>query len=477
MQRTSTLALAAAALLLVQTTAADAGGARGGSQPRKRVRVDEGRVNTPVFRAFDKSVKGVASGTPLSRLFRVPRAKAKGGQGYTVKAEDATLVERTRSGARSIVQLQQAPRAGAVRGATLRVPSRTRRGAELVMREANGRLEVSVSDPERGSVLASLSHGPKSPREVSVTYYTFGPGDHVRTRPPVANLAEVSSLIAKMGFEPARGTRAGSAVADFNRRLTAIAAELPPEQQERVAPLMQLLTPVKTREPSLEPERAARTARAKTRTSPGTGGLAYQRPQHPNAPLFAEARRSLRAAAQGTPLTRQERMAARPGERAYTVDARKATLSQDGEHGRSSLHIENKWGKGFRPRAARVSVPGTAARGTRLEIDYSPHKLRVELRDTRRGTLEIALDNDVDTPDGIRYSVVDIAGSGESVPVSPAEALRFVREVGGFQPAPGTRAGIAATDLAARLAAVAKRATPAERTQLAPFIAALGGAR
>jgi hypothetical protein len=472
MQRTSSLALAAA-LLLLSTSAADAGGARGGSQPRKTVRVDEGRVNTPVFRAFDKSVKGVAAGTPLSRLFRVPRAKAKGGRGYTVKAEDATLHERTGSGARATVQLQQAPRAGKVRSATLRVPSRTRRGAELVMREGDGRLEISVSDPGRGSVMASLSHGPKSPREVSVTYYTFGPGDHVRTRPPVADLAEVSSLIAKMGFEPARGTRAGRAVADFNGRLKAIAADLPAEEQARLAPLMQLLTPAKTRERSLGP---ARTARAKSRTPASKGGLATQRQAHPNAPLFAEARRSLRAAAEGTPLTRQERVAARPGERAYTVDARKATLSQDGEHGRSSLHIENKWGKGFRPRGARVSVPGTGARGTRLEMAYTPHKLRIELRDQRRGTLEIALDNDVDTPDGIRYSVVDLAGSGESTPVSPAEALRFVREVGGFQPAPGTRAGVAVTDLAGRLAAVARRATPAERNQLAPFIAALGGA-
>lgn len=476
MQRISSLALAAA-LLLVHTTIADAGGAHGTSQPRSGVRVDEGRVNTPVFRAFDKSVKGVATGTPLSRLFRVPRAKAKGGRGYTVKAEDATLVERTRGGGRSIVQLQQAPRVGAVRSATLRVPSRTRRGAELVMREADGYLEISLTDPERGSVLARLTHGPKSPRQVSVTYYTFGPGDHVRTRPPVAKLAEVSSLIAAMRFEPAHGTRAGRAVADFNRRLTEIAADLPLQEQEHVAPLVQLLTPVKTREPSLAPARTARTVRAKSRTTAGAGGVAYQRPQHPNAPLFAEVRRSLRAAAEGTPLARQERVAARPGERAFTVDARKATLSQDSVHGRSSLHIENKWGKGFRPRAARVSVPGTGAGGARLEIDYTPHTLRIELRDARRGTLEIALDNDVDRPGGIRYSIVDIAGSGEPAPVSPAEALRFVRDLGGFHPAPGTRAGIAASDLAGRLAAGARRATPAERTELAPLIAALGGTR
>lgn len=422
-------------------------------------------------------MKAAAAGTPLSRAFRVPKSKArKAAGGYTVKAEDASLVEQPKSGGRAVIQLEQSPHGRAVKSATLRVPSRTRRGSELIVRNGDGGIEVSLRDPERGAVLARLGFGPNAPQEVAVTYYTYGPGDHVRTRPPVASLEEVSAFIAEIGaFEPARGTRAGRAVADFTRRLKATAAGLRPEEQARVAPLIALLTPATTREPSLAP---ARTARAQTRTAVASNRSARaRRTPHPNAPLFAEARRSLRLAAQGTPLTRQERVAARPGQRAFTVDARKATLSQDGAHGRSSLHIENKWGQGFRPRGARVSVPGTSARGARLDLAYTPHTIRVELRDERRGTLEIALDNDVDTPAGIRYSIVDIAGSGDAEPVSAPEALRFVRDIGGFQPTPGARASVAVTDLARRLESTARGMSPAERAELAPLIAALGGAR
>ncbi len=124
-----------------------------------------------------------------------------------------------------------------------------------------------------------------------------------------------------------------------------------------------------------------------------------------------------------------------------------------------------------------MSVPGTSARGARLDLAYTPHTIRVELRDERRGTLEIALDNDVDTPAGIRYSIVDIAGSGDAEPVSAPEALRFVRDIGGFQPTPGARASVAVTDLARRLESTARGMSPAERAELAPLIAALGGAR
>lgn len=475
MQRSSTIALAAL-FLLVQAAAAEAGGARGDGRAVRARR--PGATNAPVFRDLDRSVKSAATGTPLSRAFRVPRGNRKTSKptgGYTVKAEDATLIERPKSGGRAVIQLEQSPHGRAVKSTTLRVPSRTRRGSELLVRNADGYMEVSVRDPERGEVWARLSLGPKAPAEVAVTYYILPPGEHMRTRPPVSP-ADASAFFEAMGgFHPARGTRAGRAVADFTRRLKATAAELRPEEQARIAPLIQLLTPASTGAPSLAPER---TARARSRTAAARGRTASAlRPQHPNAPLFAEARRSLRLAAQGTPLARQERVAARPGERAYTLDARKATLSQDGEHGRSSLHIENTWGQRFRPRGARVSVPGTGARGARLDLAYTPHKIRVELVDQRRGTLEIALDNDVDTPAGIRYSVVDIAGSGTSEAVSPAEALRFVRDVGGFQPAPGTRATIAVSDLARRLESAARGMTPGQRAELAPLIAALGGAR
>jgi hypothetical protein len=465
MHRTLPIAIVAL-FLLAPTSATLAGGGRSGKRVAPR---GDAPTNAPVFRDLDRSVKKAASGTPLSRAFRVPRAKAKGGRAYTVKPVDATLVERTRHG-RAAVQLELMPHSRAVKSSTLRVPSRTRRGAELAVHNREGHIEVSVRDPERGEVWAALSFGPKAPARVGVTYYVLPPGEHMRTRPPTPPEEAAVFFAAMGGFQPARNTRAGRAVADFARRLEKTARGLSAEEQRRIAPLIELLreTPVSGRDPV--PVAGPRTAR---RSSAGE----ERRETRPNAALFAAARSSLRIAAQGTPLTRQERVAARPGERAYTVGARTASLRQDGEHGPASLHIENGWGREFKPRSARVMVPGTGARASALELSYTPHRMRIELRDPRRGLLRIALDSDVDRPGGVRYSIVDVAGSGQPAEVTPAEALRFVRDIGGFQPAPGTRAGVAVRELAAQLAATARSRPPGEQAELAPLIAALGGPR
>jgi hypothetical protein len=455
MQRTTSLALAGL-VLVIHAGVADAGGAaRGVAKPKPG--------NQAIARDLDRSVKATVSGTPLTRAF-VKRGE-KGGRGYKVKAVDATLVQKPRSGGRAIIQLESGPRAGSVKSSTIRVPSRTRGGSELAIRRGDRRISVTLRDPKRGEVWAEIDMDESNPTQGSVRYYTMPVGEQMRTRKPVSP-AEAAVFLEQMGgFEPAKGTRAGRAVAEFTSRLAKTAARMPAAERQRLQPLLALLTPTSTAQRSAKPAPRARKVAVR-------GPAAARRTRHPNAPLFDAARSGLRVAAEGTPLARQERAPAASGERAFSVKAREASLSQDGTHGRSSLHIENDWGRGFTPRSARVSVPGTSARGARLELSYTPHRIRVQLVDGRRGTLQIALDNDVNRPGGVRYSIVDLAGSGEARPVSPAQALDFVRDIGGFQPAPGSKAGAALRAMAGRLGKAGKGMSAAE---LAPFIAALGG--
>lgn len=458
-----------ALVLVAHAAAATAGSPRGGAKPRA-----ERRPNEAVFRDLDRSVKSVNAGTALTRAFKVPRGKSgkKADRAYTLKVHDATLAEPTRTGRPATVKVHQR-HDRSIKSSLIRLPSRSQPGSELLILNSYNRIEVTLRDPKRGEIRAEVDLDETILTPGSVRYYTMPPGDSMRTRKPVS-LADATAFLDRMGgFDPARGTRASRVVADFTRRLEKSAAGMNPAERQRLAPLLALLTSTQAPARSSRPARAVGTAAA---PAPRRAAVRRSDP-HPNAPLFEQARQSLRVAAQGTALSRRERVAAAAGQRAYSFRARKATLRQSGKHGASSLHIEHNTDHRFRPIAARVSVPGTSRRGARLELAYTPHRMKIQLTDNRRGTLQIELDNDVDKPGGVRYSVVDLAGSGQAAPISPAQALDFVRDIGGFDPSPGVRATRAVSDLAARLDRNARRMTPTQRAELAPLIAALGGSQ